>query len=472
MPTDPSQLAQGRALAQAGQFAEALDVFEEILRENPDDVTALFFSGACWFQLGSYPAAKRRWSRVLELDPDHEKAKSWLAKIPSEEPGFGGAEGQPAPGGAPPTEVSEQSKGKARGKRSAVLKWIGVTAVVLVLGFVGWDMVQNPNAYPFLRKELVDLKWKWNPGDTLRYRTTAAVKFKMSPAGDAPSDNPQDMMAAMMSQMMNIEAGADISADIRKTVREVSTDGTATIDLVLENVEFKPTLPGQGGSPFPNNPGAAPSPFGDLTAILGETMTLQVDTQGKVRVSEEFKTGLANRLQEMAAANPLMAGADASAAQVPEDEDFQDLYDLLFGAFPAAPVPMGATWNKRFEQSDPQVGGVTIDTQNTVEGKEAIGIRDCVKIVSNSSIAVDFKGLPQQENAPMPFPGDFDIDVQQAGGSGSLHFSTEEGRTVRNSSTFLLKAGLKMDLSSEMTGAAPPIQTNVQIDAKLNVELL
>lgn len=81
MSTPASRLAQVIAVHQAGRLAEAIDGYEAILREHPDDPDTLHFFGMLHFQLGRGIDAVRLIGRSLDLMPGNPHAWNNLGNI-------------------------------------------------------------------------------------------------------------------------------------------------------------------------------------------------------------------------------------------------------------------------------------------------------------------------------------------------------------------------------------------------------
>lgn len=80
---DPFQQALDRIreLGRAGRADEALGLCDKVIRHAPDNPEALFLAGALHHSLGRSDEAIRFWRKVVEIDPNHERAAEWLAKV-------------------------------------------------------------------------------------------------------------------------------------------------------------------------------------------------------------------------------------------------------------------------------------------------------------------------------------------------------------------------------------------------------
>jgi len=95
-------IEQGKELAQEGNYAEALKVFQKALENDAKNADLLFFIGTCHSSLGEFPIAKYYYQEVLKIDPDHGRTKMvWggLKEVEAQSPS--GAKASPAPSGEP-----------------------------------------------------------------------------------------------------------------------------------------------------------------------------------------------------------------------------------------------------------------------------------------------------------------------------------------------------------------------------------
>jgi tetratricopeptide (TPR) repeat protein len=63
------------------RFREAAGVIDEWRKRAPDDPQAIFLMGRVDYQSSNRQEAAKHWARVLELDPDRDDARLWLAGV-------------------------------------------------------------------------------------------------------------------------------------------------------------------------------------------------------------------------------------------------------------------------------------------------------------------------------------------------------------------------------------------------------
>ena len=150
MTSTSEKLKHGATLAKQGKYPEAQAVFDEILGAHADEVEALFMKGACLYKQGDPAEASECWKQVLEVDPNHEKARNMLNKVSvsTPEPTVG------VPGAPASQEKAESAEKKSPRKRSRKpplnYKAIAAAVVILAIGGFAADMYFHPGSYPFL----------------------------------------------------------------------------------------------------------------------------------------------------------------------------------------------------------------------------------------------------------------------------------------------------------------------------------
>jgi Flp pilus assembly protein TadD len=63
------------------KFYLAVKELEDVLRLEPEDVTALKRAGSAYLQLKDYQKARQAWQKALELSPDDAQLKEYLQAL-------------------------------------------------------------------------------------------------------------------------------------------------------------------------------------------------------------------------------------------------------------------------------------------------------------------------------------------------------------------------------------------------------
>lgn len=75
-----ARLAAARGLRERGSTSQALDGYQRLLREEPENVEALTGRGLCYFELNQFGPAEASFQRALALAPDDPDATMGLAE--------------------------------------------------------------------------------------------------------------------------------------------------------------------------------------------------------------------------------------------------------------------------------------------------------------------------------------------------------------------------------------------------------
>ncbi len=78
-----ARLHKGRGLGLLGKPDEALEVFEELAREKPNDASVIKAQALCHMQIGHKTKAAELLARALELRPDDPDLKSAMKQVAS-----------------------------------------------------------------------------------------------------------------------------------------------------------------------------------------------------------------------------------------------------------------------------------------------------------------------------------------------------------------------------------------------------
>ncbi|MCG3199302.1 MAG: hypothetical protein GHCLOJNM_03813 [bacterium] len=449
---------QARALARGGNHREALALFDRILSDSPSDVESLFMRGGCHYKLGSLDQARADFLKVRELAPNHPHLDKYLAQVtpaaPAADPLFSGETVTPGAEAAP-TRSRRKAPPKNLYRAIAAVAALGLAAL-------GFDMVSNPNSYPFLRKEMVSFEWEWKAGEVSKYRLNLSGEGKVEMAMAAPPGGP----SAPPGGPPPMSGNARGSAVFRETVKEVDAEGTATLELAVESYEFQFNGPPPMQTSFSSTAAAPGAP--DLST---KPLTVRVDKHGQVR---EVK-GMEALLEDIAKDTPPGAPPGGLGSEL-KQEDLRKLLEPLYGGLPTAPVAVDGSWETATEQPIPGFGKVSTRTTSGVGPSENVGGVDCLQIVSSSEHHLTL--APSGPGAgPMPIPKDLKLNVEKSQGTGKLLFSKDPGHLLSNTQDYDLSFSTELDMAAMMGGGAPPpgmpalpkmnLKASVRIQSKL-----
>lgn len=282
-----------------------------------------------------------------------------------------------------------------------------------------------------LAQDAVTLKYKWNKGDVLHYRSVQDTTGKMAAMG----------MERKTSQKQEFVH--------RLEVKEVGDDGAATLDMVVVSVKASMDqgtgTPGEydssksGEELYVGPPQLRPM-METMGMLVGEHTTMVVDGMGSVRKVEGMNKVVEKMLAKMGSANPIVA---RNLRNTMGDEAVRGNMEQFFKVLPEKAVKPGDTWSSTFEQSSPGMGGrMKVDSDWTFAGPEALNGTAGVKMTSVMKIDV----APAKEGEETGLAPGMKMTVTDGKGSGESYFDPKAGQ--------LLKAVVNMNLPIEISMSA------------------
>jgi hypothetical protein len=212
----------------------------------------------------------------------------------------------------------------------------------------------------------VELRWRFEPGASLHYRTTMNNETEM----------PNNMGVMVMEQIM----------DNRWEVLDVSAEGDATVRVSAERVRMRIQGP-TGNMDIDSDGDTSADPTGGmLSAMAGTTYTLVFDATGQVkevRGVEEMREKLAAATGQ--ASNPV---ASQALEQLASEDGIKNMMQQGFAAWPQDPVGPGDSWDAGFDMTMPMLGTMVYDTTQTFDRLEERDGRSIAIISTSGTIRV------------------------------------------------------------------------------------
>jgi hypothetical protein len=251
------------------------------------------------------------------------------------------------------------------------------------------------------------LAYRWTQGETIRYRVNQLTTTTTTGAPAMRDGNHEQSMTQL----------------IRLVVESIATDGTATLQQMIESVKVEISSPMAKFSY--DSAAAAPaggtqamhfidaSLRGIYAAMIGEPVTLVLSPQGDVQKVE----GLARIVEKMMQSLPQDPGGSAVTANLQQnfgEDAVRTVFAQGFAQFPNRPLEPGDTWTTTATAKN---SGSTTSTEFTLQGSERAGARH---------LAIATKLTITQEPAVDHRP--FAVELGQASGEGDLLFDVSKGR--------------------------------------------
>jgi hypothetical protein len=321
----------------------------------------------------------------------------------------------------------------------------GVTGLaVLTLGI----LVAGASLSAF--RQEVTLRYRWNKGETLRYRMT---------------QQSTSTITGLPGGMGDITIEQTTAQVYRVAAKDVAADGTTTLDHVIESVKMEMDAP-MGKMSFDSTQPAAASgnPMDDmlktmLTPLSGAQFTMTLTPTGAVQKVE----GITRTVEKMFASLPqdpqiqgMLSGLKANLS----DEGMKGMFSQGFAQLPQQALKPGDTWKASFTIPNPAIGAMTTAIVSTLQGVEGSGADQVAKIATKLTIT-------QDEGAKGQMPMGMSAKLGTATGEGEVMFDVAKGQAR--------KGVTRLTMPLTISGPAPDGSTmNMQslVKTTLTVEIV
>ena len=253
----------------------------------------------------------------------------------------------------------------------------------------------------------VALRYRWNKGETLRYRLVQETNMTMSGIPGMGEMN----IANTMTQVEKM------------TAQDVAADGTATLQAVFESIRMEMGTPMgnfvyDSTAPQNNADPMVAQVAGMMGALVGESITIVMMPTGAIQKFEGMTRIMQKVQQSPQAAGMGMAGLD----NILSDDYMKGAIGQNLAVLPEKPVKPGETWKSEVMMPNP-FGTMNFATTSTLKGVESTGGRDLARIATASTI----KATPGDK--PPAFPMPVTIQFSDGKADGEMLFDRKLGRT-------------------------------------------
>jgi hypothetical protein len=240
------------------------------------------------------------------------------------------------------------------------------------------------------------LRWKFKPGETLRFTMAMSSTQTMNAMGQE--------FKTTLSQTV------DFHWDV-KSVSDETAELTQTIDRVRTRIE----APGAGVFEFDSNAEkAAEGPFAELLspllkALVGAEFSFKMNSRGElseIKVSPKLLDSLRQ------------AGPMANAGGLFSEEGLKNVISQSSLTLPAEPMEKGKTWSSQSKVPVPMIGTMVLDKTYTYEGSDSAQPgRTRIRLTTR----VGFEPSPDSE---------IKMAIKSSEGRGDFEFDAEGGRIL------------------------------------------
>jgi Family of unknown function (DUF6263) len=321
----------------------------------------------------------------------------------------------------------------------------GITGLaVLTVGMLAWGASLGA-----FRQE-VTLRYRWNKGDTLRYRMTQQSTSTISGLPGGMGDVTIDQTTAQV---------------YRVAAKEVAPDGTTILDQVIESMTMEMDAPMGKMSYDSTKPAAASgNPMDDmLKTVLAPLVSAQFTVTLKPTGAVQKVEGMSKAVEKMFANLPqdpqvqgMLSGLKANLS----DEGMEGMFSQGFTQLPAKPVKAGDTWNTTFTVPNPAIGSITTAVVSTLQGIEGSGAAQVAKIATKLTIT-------QQEGTKGQLPMGMSAKLGTAIGDGEVLFDVAKGQARKGVTHVTMPLTIS---GSAPDGTAMNMQSTIK--STLTIEIL
>lgn len=296
------------------------------------------------------------------------------------------------------------------------------------------------------------LRYKWNKGDVIYYRST------------------QDSVAKMTAFGMTQDTTVHQEWVQRFEVKDVAADGVGTIDMSVVSVKitseqstgtkasFDSTKPAE--QQFEGS--AKDRPRVDMGGMVGEHVTVVIDGLGAVKKVEGMAKVIEKMLAKMGNINPMAA---QGMRMTMGDESMRGNLERYFKVLPEKPVKTGDTWNCTFDQTIGGAGGrLRVDAAWTLGGAESAAEVTASKMTAKLKI----DAIPPKEGEDTGITAKVKTTVTDGRGTAEALFDAKGGQLVKSSSEMTLPIESTMNGQGAPGGQSVTVKTDTTL--KINFE--
>ncbi len=299
-------------------------------------------------------------------------------------------------------------------------------------------------------RQEVTLRYRWNKGETLRYRMT---------------QQSTSAITGLPGGMGDITIEQSTAQVYRVAAKDVAPDGTATLDEVIESIKMEMDAP-MGKMSFDSANPTAPSagPMDDLLKkvllpLAGAQFTMTLTPTGSVQRVE----GISQAVEKMFAnlpQDPQMQGILSGLKANLSDEGLKGMFSQGFAQLPQKALKQGDTWKASFTIPNPAVGAMTTAIDATLQSIEGSGANQVAQIATKLTIT-------QDEGVKGQLPMGMSAKLGTATGEGEVVFDVGKGQAR--------KGVTRLTMPLTISGPAPDGTTmNMQslVKTTLTIEIV
>jgi hypothetical protein len=260
------------------------------------------------------------------------------------------------------------------------------------------------------------LAWKWTEGAVQRYRVTQELIQTVTGPQEQENSWTVSYLVKQEVRSVNAQTGVATVAQTYESGKIVATEKGG------ERVEYDSTKPADADKA--NHRLVKP-----YAAFIGETITFDVDREGKVLKLEGAQRILAKAMSGLSESNPLLAPLLESYKTTLSDEGMRAELERQLRVVPARSVKSRDSWKVSAVQPMPAVGNVEHQTTYTFDRLRKIGDTTFAEIAAAGTLTQVKGGAAGGD----PLSQMLDIKLVSSSVKGDVRFVPEEGMIASSS---------------------------------------
>jgi len=273
--------------------------------------------------------------------------------------------------------------------------------------------------------QTVTLRYNWQQGDELTYKTTVRTNSEMSGAGEKRS------FEQALSQTLKISVSAvfpDGSATLRQTISVVTLD----MDTPSGKVSYD-----SGKAPADDADPRVKAMAKTMGAMVGEAISVTMTPNGTVK-RVDGTTRIIDKLMLDLPRDPMAAGLAQNIRAMLSEDALRTSLEQSFSRMPDAPVKPGDTWTSQQSVGADSTGRIVGTSTFTLKAIEGSGDAAIARVAVSLAL--------KQSEAPAA-GASMVVRLHDGKGEGEVLFSVARGRVEQN--------GMKTDMTSSAEVRGP-----------------
>ena len=305
--------------------------------------------------------------------------------------------------------------------------------------------------YEVKKDEVFNLAYKFNTGDSFKYRLTTTTSTSQNVVADSTIANMFNQKIIQILDFNTISVEHDTIAQLKCTITDID---------VNRNIDGKTSSYKAGENPDSTKL----NQFMEYAGILNNPFNVKVSTHGRI-IDISNTNKLVNKFEKLMKLKKPLTKEEQKTLQNNFEESFlKPMMTQIFREIPDKELKIGSTWNKSVPPS--QILGFKFSYNNTfnLDNIEKVKEDRIAEITGKSNITIE--GKTKQVDRGV----EYNFEKPLVSASGKLFFNIDKGLLYKSATG----TNLEFNFSSQMIGPKGLIKanTNRKINNQNVAELL